>query len=189
MPPWKAGPGDYEFRDERHLSETEIAAIREWVEEGMPEGDPRKLPSMPTFTEGWQLGRPDLVVSMTEAFPVPAYGRDIYRNFVLPLNLTEDRWVSAIDFRPSARTVVHHSLFFLDGTGAARAAQEAAAKDERDGLISSLTAFVPHTADGCPHNFFASYAFISFERIDNSVNITTGFYFEMVSWESTGIAT
>lgn len=71
-----------------------------------------------------------------------------------------------------------------DGSCASRVS-----KDERDGLISSLTAFVAHTADGCPHNFFASYAFISFERIDNSVNITTGFYFEMVSWESTGIAT
>ncbi len=87
----------------------------------MPEGDKSRLPAMPPFTEGWQLGKPDLVVSMKEPFVVPASGRDIYRNFVLPLNLTEDKWVRAIDFRPTARTVVHHSLFYLDDTGAARA--------------------------------------------------------------------
>src|SRR5262249_10843088 len=52
----------------------------------------------------------------------------IYRNFVLPLNLTEDKWVRAVDFRPSARTVVHHSLFYLDDTGTARA------EDAKDAL-------------------------------------------------------
>jgi hypothetical protein len=79
---------------------------------------------LPAFTEGWQLGKPDLVVSMAEPFAVPAYGRDVYRNFVVPLDLAEDKWVSAIDFRPSARSVVHHSLFFLDDTGAARLRDE-----------------------------------------------------------------
>jgi hypothetical protein len=121
MPPWKAGPSDYAFKSERRLSDAEIATIQQWIDAGMPEGDKSKLPTLPTFTEGWQLGKPDLVVSMKEPFVVPASGRDIYRNFVLPLNLTEDKWVRAIDFRPTARTVVHHSLFYLDDTGAARA--------------------------------------------------------------------
>ena len=128
MPPWKAGPSDYAFKNERRLNDAEIATLQQWVDAGMPEGDPGKMPPMPAFTEGWQLGKPDLVVSMNAPFPVPAYGRDIYRNFVLPLHLTEDKWVSAIDFRPSARSVVHHSLFYLDDTGAARAA------DAKDGL-------------------------------------------------------
>jgi hypothetical protein len=128
MPPWKAGPSDYEFKNARSLSDADIATIQKWVEAGMPEGDPRKLPKMPEFTQGWELGKPDLIVSMPEAYPVPAYGRDIYRNFVLPLNLTEDKWVRAIDFRPAARGVVHHSLFYLDDTGAARA------EDAKDAL-------------------------------------------------------
>ena len=51
---------------------------------------------------------------------MPARGPDVYRNFVVPLNLDRDTWVRAIDFRPSARSVVHHSLFFLDATGASR---------------------------------------------------------------------
>jgi hypothetical protein len=126
MPPWKAGPGDFAFANERRLSDTEIATLERWVAAGMPEGDASTLPRLPTFTEGWQLGPPDLVVAMNEPFAVPADGPDIYRNFVVPLNLTDDRWVRAVDFRPSARSVVHHSLFFLDDTGAARR------RDERD---------------------------------------------------------
>ncbi len=62
------------------------------------------MPPLPRFTEGWQLGPPDLTVAMDEAFEVPARGPDIYRNFVVPLNLDRDTWVRAIEFRPSART-------------------------------------------------------------------------------------
>jgi mono/diheme cytochrome c family protein len=121
MPPWHPAPGHGEFRDELRLSDEQIALIKRWVETGMAEGDARKLPRLPAFTEGWQLGKPDLVVTMTKAYEVPATGRDIYRNFVLPLNLTEDKWVTAIELRPSARSVVHHVLFFLDNTGKVRA--------------------------------------------------------------------
>ena len=62
---------------------------------------------------------------MTEPYTVPADGPDIYRNFVIPLNLSEDKWVRAIEFRPGVRTVVHHSLFFVDDTGSARKADAA----------------------------------------------------------------
>jgi hypothetical protein len=124
MPPWKVGPGDYAFANERRLTTEQIRTIERWVADGALEGDPAKLPPLPPFTEGWQLGRPDLVVSMSEPFDVPAKGPDVYRSFVVPLNLDRDVWVRAVDFRPSARAVVHHSLFFLDSTGAARERDE-----------------------------------------------------------------
>jgi len=120
MPPWKAGPSDYAFANARQLSADQIATIQKWVADGALEGDPARLPPLPKFTEGWQLGPPDLTVSMSEAFEVPARGADIYRNFVVPLNLDRDVWVRALEFKPSARSVVHHSLFFLDATGGAR---------------------------------------------------------------------
>ena len=120
MPPWKAGPSDFAFENARRLTDEQIAIIQRWVADGAPEGDPAKTPALPRFTEGWQLGTPDLAVSMSEAFEVPAKGPDVYRNFVVPLNLDRDTWVRAIDFRPSARSVVHHSLFFLDASGGAR---------------------------------------------------------------------
>ena len=120
MPPWKAGPSDYPFAGARQLSVDQIGTIQRWVADGALEGDPARTPPLPRFTAGWQLGPPDLTVSMEQAFEVPARGPDVYRNFVLPLNLERDTWVRAIDFRPSARGAVHHSLFFLDVTGASR---------------------------------------------------------------------
>lgn len=121
MPPWHPVPGHGEFAGELRLSETEVQTILRWVEGGMPEGDPARLPAPPTFPAGWQLREPDLVVRMPRGFEVPAGGPDIYRNFVVPLDLPEDRWLTAIEVRPSARAVLHHIIFSFDTTGRARA--------------------------------------------------------------------
>src|SRR5207244_2910347 len=75
---------------------------------------------MPVLTDGWQLGTPDLILEMPKGFDVPADGQDIYRNFVIPTGVTEDKWVRALEVKPLARTVVHHILFFSDTTGGAR---------------------------------------------------------------------
>lgn len=121
MPPWHAAHGYGEFADERRLSNTQIAAIGEWVSHGMSQGDPAKMPRLPQFPEGWHLGKPDLVLEMPVGFDLPASGPDVYRNFVIPTKLAEDRWVRAVEFRPSARKVVHHALFaFVDGGALAK---------------------------------------------------------------------
>lgn len=126
MPPWHPADTGIEFAHNRSLSEDEAAMFGVWVENGKPEGA-GPAPIAPSFPDGWSLGKPDLVVSMKEAFPVPAEGADIYRNFALKLDLPEDKWVTAIELRPSARSVVHHSLFFLDSSGTA------VEKDGQDG--------------------------------------------------------
>jgi mono/diheme cytochrome c family protein len=118
MPPWHAAHGYGEFAGERRLTDEQIAVIAEWVKQGMPEGDRSKMPKVPQFTEGWQLGKPDLVLEMPAAFEVPAGGPDIYRNFAIPTRLAEDKWVRAIELRPSARKAVHHVLYAYDGSGA-----------------------------------------------------------------------
>ena len=111
MPPWQATHGYGDFEGERRLTDAQITAIATWVSQGMPEGDTSRMPPLPTFPEGWRLGTPDLVLQMPASFEVPASGPDIFRNFVIPSALTEDKWVRAVEFRPSARTVVHHALF------------------------------------------------------------------------------
>ena len=120
MPPWKADAGDYSFVGERRLTESQIDTLEQWVNGGLLEGDPKKMPKAPVFKDEWPLGKPDLVVSMPEAFEVPASGPDVFRNFVLALNLKKDQWIRAVDFRASARKVVHHSLFFSDPSGQGR---------------------------------------------------------------------
>lgn len=120
MPPWHAEHGYIEYSNERRLTDEQIAILGAWKQQGLKEGDPKKTPELPKFTDGWQLGKPDIVLTMPEPFEVAAEGRDIYWNFVLPLNLPTDKWVRAIEFRPKARSVVHHSLYYLDTSGDAR---------------------------------------------------------------------
>ncbi len=121
MPPWKPAPGGPSFHDERRLSKEEMGLIARWARAGAPEGDPAHLPDRPEFIEGWQLGEPDLVLTMREPFAVPAGGRDVYRCFVIPIPIDEDRMVAAVEFRAGNRSVVHHSIMFLDANGAAPA--------------------------------------------------------------------
>jgi mono/diheme cytochrome c family protein len=128
MPPWHAESGSYRFKDERRLTTDQIALIQQWVRQGLPEGDRSKLPPLPEVPSGWQLGTPDAIVELPAGYQVPADGPDVYRNFVIPLPINEDRWVRAIEFRPSARTSVHHVLFFSDTSGAARRADAADAE-------------------------------------------------------------
>ena len=137
MPPWKAAEGGVAFQFERRLSGQQISLIGKWVKEGKPEGNPSELPPLPQFTVGWSLGEPDLIVTMTKPFTVPADGPDIYRNFVVPLGLDTDRYVKAIDFRPSARTVVHHVLYFYESSGLARKLDE---EDDTSGFKGGMGA-------------------------------------------------
>lgn len=114
MPPWKPEPGFGKFHDERRLSEAQIATIAAWAKAGAPEGDASDLGQQPKFTDGWQLGEPDLVLKMSEAHEIPADGRDIYRCFVIPIPIAKDMMVSAVEFRPGNPKVVHHAIMFLD---------------------------------------------------------------------------
>ena len=141
MPPWHAEHGDVEFSNERRLTDDQIALLGAWHKQGMKEGDQAKLPTPPKFTEGWQLGKPDLIVKMPEPFEVAAEGKDIYWNFVLPLNLPEGKWVRALEFRPTARGVVHHSLYYLDTSGDARKFDERDPKPGYSGMNRSNRQF------------------------------------------------
>jgi hypothetical protein len=51
MPPWGAIKGFGEFRDDRGLTQEQIALIADWVEGGAPEGDPGLLPKVPGVAE------------------------------------------------------------------------------------------------------------------------------------------
>ena len=120
MPPWLPDPAANHFEGERILTETEIETIGRWVEQGAPEGDPAAMPESPQFVDGWQLGEPDLVVTMGEAFNLPADGEDIYRNFVIPIPLDRGRYVRAMELRPGNLRVVHHAFMLIDTTRESR---------------------------------------------------------------------
>ena len=120
MPPWPPAAGYGEFVGERRLRDDEIALLQRWFREGAPEGAPSDAPAPPHFTEGWQLGPPDLVVEMKETYTVPAEGGDVFRNLVLPVPVKGTRYVRALELRPGDKKVVHHANVLVDSTGAAR---------------------------------------------------------------------
>ena len=97
------------------------------------------MPTPPEFPDGWSLGKPDLIVKMSGQFEIPADGPDIYRSFVFPLQLPEDKWVKAIELRPQAKSAMHHALFFLDTSGNAEERWMLMAKLGFRAWASSLT--------------------------------------------------
>ena len=119
MPPWHADAASPPFINDRSLTPREIALFRAWHEQGAPRGDNAPAPPEPVFGDTLQITNPDLSLAMEQPFEVPAEGRDIYRNFVLPLNLTEEKWARSMELRPSARGIVHHILVFVDTNGEA----------------------------------------------------------------------
>jgi hypothetical protein len=120
MPPWKAEPGYNQFRDVRALSNAELATLDAWAKAGAPEGDAKKTPPLPKFPEGWQLGTPDLVITMPATYQVPADGEDLYECFVIPMELTQDLPIAAVEVRPGNRRVLHHTLLYADNSRAGR---------------------------------------------------------------------
>jgi hypothetical protein len=155
MPPWHAAQGYGEFLDERRLTDAQIETIGEWVKQGMPEGDRARMPKVPQFTEGWHLGKPDLVLEMPAAFEVPASGPDIYRNIVIPSGVTEDKWVRAIEFRPSARRAVHHVILSYVRGGSLAAQDGKDGKPGFSGLAGLAVGGGPGTQPSGPLGGFA----------------------------------
>jgi hypothetical protein len=112
MPPWHATQPHGTFQNDRRLSELEKTTIIQWVDGSAPQGDAKDLPLQPKFAEGWEIGKPDAILTMPKEFAVPDSGEVSYQYFQVPTNFTEDKWVQAIEVRPGARSVVHHVLVF-----------------------------------------------------------------------------
>ena len=130
MPPWPPEAGKGDLAGERRLSDDEIATLRRWLETGAAEGDPADRPAPPRFTEGWQLGEPDLVLSPSRPFAVRADGADVFWNLVYESPVPKTRYVRAVEIRMDRR-VVHHANLLTDR---ARSARRLDARDPEPGF-------------------------------------------------------
>jgi len=135
MPPWHANPEYGTFVNDRSLPLSEKELLYKWVQNGCPEGDRSDLPEPRKFTAGWQMPRPpELVLAMPEPFTVPAdagRGGIPYQHFRVPTNFSEDKWISASEVQPGNRSVVHHTIVYVEPPGGKR----------RDWIF--LSAYVP----------------------------------------------
>jgi Flp pilus assembly protein TadD len=120
MPPWLPAADDPKFADDLRLSDADIGRLREWAESGATEGNPADLPAAPKFVEGWQLGKPDVIVKATKAYSLAAGGSDVYWNFVFRAPVDRARWLKAIEIRPGDKRLVHHANVMVDRGQTAR---------------------------------------------------------------------
>src|SRR5882757_7132329 len=112
MPPWKADPAHGKWSNDARLSDSEKNTLLAWIAGSKLEGDPKDMPPLPDFRDGWKVGKPDVVVSIPER-KLEATGPDEYSYITVPTNFTEDKWVSAAELRPGNRRVVHHAHVFV----------------------------------------------------------------------------
>lgn len=147
MPPWKPESGLELFVGERRLSDKDIARLQAWAETGATEGDQSVLPTPPVFASSWQLGQPDLVITMPP-YTLRADGLDVFRNFVVRVPFTGMRYVRGFEFRPGS-TAIHHANVRIDHTTASRRLEDADPEPGYEGLIL-------HSAD-YPDGFFLGW--------------------------------
>ncbi len=132
MPPWL--PADEAvFVGERRLTRTQRETLARWAEGGAPEGDPARAPSPPAVTDTWPLGPPDLVLPVPR-YVLPAEGRDVYRNLVVPIPVERTRFIKAVELNPGNRRVVHHARMMVDTSESSSALDGEDAEPGFDGM-------------------------------------------------------
>jgi hypothetical protein len=123
MPPWAAVAGYGQFANDLGLTTREREFLISWIDGGAPKGEalvsgvqgPSPV-SNHDHADG-DLGQPDMVRPLPDAFTVqPGRSNDIQRS-VVELGLTSDRWVRAIGFKPGDRRVVRAAFFSVAETG------------------------------------------------------------------------
>src|ERR1700735_462777 len=121
MPPWLPEAGYGDFAAPQRLTDQQIELIADWVREGAPPGDSATAPPAPKYSEGWQLGTPDLILTAPRALTIPASGPDVFWNFIFSPGIKTTRYVRAIEIRPgSDLSLVHHANMVLDPARSAR---------------------------------------------------------------------
>jgi peroxiredoxin len=136
MPPWHANPAHGQFGNDARLPDEAKELIATWVKNGSPQGDPADRPAPPTFVDGWQIPKPDILLEMPRSFDVPARGVVPYQHFYIEKALDEETWVRAAELRPGNRAVVHHLILFYVPPGQARHRGE-------DALENNIVSFAP----------------------------------------------
>jgi hypothetical protein len=142
MPPWLPEKGHGDFADDRSLPTEQIELIQHWVAAGSIEGSRADLPPLPKWTFGWQLGTPDLEIKLPP-FTLRAEGKDLYRNFVVPIPVSTRKYVRGVEFQPGNSKVVHHAFINIDPTRFSRRRAEKENPPGFDGMELTESARMP----------------------------------------------
>ena len=115
MPPWHLDKtvGIRQYKNDISLSDGQIATIVKWVDSGAPQGDLANLPKPLDFANEntWFIGQPDLTVT-TDEFKMYPKGSDWWIDQFGEVTVPEDRWIKAMEIKPSNRRIVHHAVVY-----------------------------------------------------------------------------
>jgi hypothetical protein len=153
MPPWHLDKsvGIQKYQNDRSLTDQQIDTIVKWVDAGAPKGDPSDMPSAKTWPadDVWNYARifngpPDIIVK-SPVYTQKAMAQDAWFKPVVDIGLTEERWVRAIEIRPSTvkgRKITHHALAHLMQTEPAPERTAAADDDDAGAAFSQAGLFM-----------------------------------------------
>jgi len=110
MPPWHADPRYGDFANMARLSQQEIDTVVNWVALGAKEGDAKDLPELPPVVSGFEIGKPDYVLEMSQEYTVQPHSADQYVYVTFPTRFKEDKWVQAAEIIPGNKRIVHHVI-------------------------------------------------------------------------------
>ena len=126
MPPWHIDKtvGIQQFKNDRSLSDDQIATILAWVDQGAVKGDPKDMPAAREWPDdqGWNYAarfgqtEPDLIIRGQPWTQKAGQGNTWFKRMV-DTGVTEPRWVRAIEVRPGSvkgRKITHHANVEID---------------------------------------------------------------------------
>jgi len=113
MPPWfiDKNVGIRQFNNDISLSEQEIATLAKWADTGAAQGNPADMPPPRQFPDAlaWQIGKPDVIISLPKDLIVKAAGPDGWPDITVDPGLTENRFIQAIQIIPTkGYPNIHH---------------------------------------------------------------------------------
>ena len=119
MPPWFADPRFGHFANDPSLSEQQIDMIVAWAASGAPAGVASEAPPSRSWAAGWNIAKPDSVVTMPVPVALPAHGDVEYTYEIVPSHFTTDRWTQFSQVLPSSPEHVHHAVVYIRPPGSA----------------------------------------------------------------------
>lgn len=113
MPPWMPSRANLPLKNDRSLSDEEIAIIAAWADDGASLGDPHDYAPSPTDGFDFVEIRADLVLQLDEAYAPSEDVLDDYRCFAFPLDIEAPQFITGYEFVPDVVEMAHHGIVYL----------------------------------------------------------------------------
>jgi len=145
MPPWKPAPEGPKYLNERHLSDSAINLINDWITQGFKcdnrKPEYKKDGSKQIFGE--LLGKPDLILKPSKPYTRSADSKDAFISYIMSTGVKSDVTLRAVVIKPGSAKVVHHARLEYDSSNIYQMFSKPNTYFETPILPDSLTGVLP----------------------------------------------